>query len=82
METRLPITQTTMRDKAFRGYEKSLAVKVLNSTDPIEQLKLTRVGVKVRVEKELRNLRRGGGVKFKETLVVTLRNLWCTCLVM
>ena len=65
METRLPITQT-MRDRIFRGNAKSLDVKILNSRDPIEQLRLTRVGVKVRVEKELRNLRREEGSNSKK----------------
>ena len=59
-----------MRDSAFRGYGKSLDVKILNSRDPIEQLRLTKIGLKVRVEEELRNSR---GFKFKETLVVTLK---------
>ena len=66
METRLPITQTTTIDTAFRGYAKSFTIRVLNSRDPLEQLRLTRVGLKVRIEKEQEALR---GIKFKVVLL-------------
>ena len=60
---------TGQRRTAFRGYAKSFHVRLLDDSNPIEQLNRSRGAVRRRLVSELDIL---GGVKFVEILKVTL----------
>ena len=69
LEGAIPIIHTRQREEAFRGYTKSFYVRILDSSDPIVQLRRSRDIVRHRLVEELNKI---GGLKFIEILKVTL----------
>ena len=69
LKRRFHITQTSTKKFFKDGISKVFNVRVLNSGDLVEQLRLARPAVIVRLNKELRRLR---GQKFRTTITATL----------
>ena len=69
MERVFPITQTSLRSVFRDGIGKVFDVRILNSVDLIEQLRLSTPAIVARLKKELRDLR---GLKFRMTIATTL----------
>ena len=69
LEHSFPITLTSLEEVFQNGEAKTYDVRVLNSKDIVEQLRLTTPAIILRLKKELATI---GGLKFKMTLKVTL----------
>ena len=58
----------TRKNRALKGYTKSLEIEIINSEEVLNQLRYTRAGIRKLLESELEVMK---GLKFAETLKVT-----------
>ena len=67
-----PRTKIEQVDKALKGYTKSYEISIKNNKDPLAQLQNTRKAIEYHIISRLTSMK---GLKFVETLMVTLKKL-------